>query len=327
MGKFLVVVALVLGFSDVALADDSTYDSTYTYTPSTYTYTPSYTYTPHYTYTPSYSYSRSSGLPWWAYGIIGLFSAGIRAAISASKRSSYTPPSTYPEAAPAFASNLPVARATYNNFSASDAVDVTVLRIVIDGRARKFVQDELARINKAGDPATEEGRATTLREVSIMLRRLRDAWVFGGAVNEQMTHKTNAKQIFDRHAAAARAKVAPVASPAPDEGVILVTLVIAARTELYTVLKIADGEDLRKALESAGARTANDIVALDIIWEPGTLDERMSTAELVAKYPHPNLIKLQGGTENKAFCEYCAGPFPTELVSCPHCGAHVRAVG
>jgi hypothetical protein len=43
--------------------------------------------------------------------------------------------------------------------------------------------------------------------------------------------------------------------------------------------------------------------------------------ELEAKYPRPDLIPIQGALVGNTFCSYCGGPFPAELVSCPHCGA------
>ena len=231
---------------------------------------------------------------------------------------------------------------TPNTF-ASSGCDVSVLRIVIDGRARKFVQTELARIGKAADTATPEGRAAMLREVSLMLRRIKDAWIYGGAVNEAMTTKSNAKQVFDRHVDDARARfreetIANVdgkatTSAASDytphssegAGVILVSIILAATNELYTVLKIGDGEDLRKALENAGHRAASELVAVEIVWQPSEETDRMSSMELEAKYPHPQLIKITGALAGKTFCQYCAGPFPAELVTCPHCGAPARS--
>jgi hypothetical protein len=50
----------------------------------------------------------------------------------------------------------------------------------------------------------------------------------------------------------------------------------------------------------------------------------MSSIELVAKYPHPDLIAIRGALVGKAFCTYCSGPFPAELQTCPHCGAPAR---
>ena len=228
---------------------------------------------------------------------------------------------------------------TYNPIAGNYA-DVTVLRIAVDGRARKFVQTELARIAKIADTATPEGRATMLREVALLLRRLRDAWVYGGAVNEQMREEGKQKAVFDRHVDDARVRfmaetirneqglvttAAPVPAPVshgdPSQSLVLVTIVIAAHSELFEVKHIGTGDDLRQALESASHRTANDLIAIEIIWMPSAEDETLTSMDLVAKYPPPDLIPIQGALVGKVFCAYCSGPFPAELVSCPHCGA------
>jgi len=220
-----------------------------------------------------------------------------------------------------------------------NAVDVSVLRVAIDGRARKFVQAELARIAKVADTATDEGRLAMLREVALLLRRVRDAWVYGGAVNEPMRSMDAAKAVFDGHVDDARARfthetisnvqgvqsgIAPEESrPRSDQGdgVILVSIVVAARSELFTVAHIDNGEDIRKALEAAAHRSASDLVAIEIVWMPSEGEDRMSSLELEAKYPRPDLIPIRGALVGKTFCDYCGGPFPAELVSCPHCGA------
>lgn len=223
-----------------------------------------------------------------------------------------------------------------------EGVDVSVLRVAVDGRARKFIQTELARIGRSADTATDEGRLVMLREVCMLLRRVREAWVYGGAVNEPMRAMSAAKVVFDRHVDDARARfsretIANVQgqkaeadggqhTPRSEEGagLILVSIVIAARTELFTVSRIGDGEDLRKALESASNRAASDLVAIEIVWQPSEEDDRMSSMELEAKYPRPELIPIANALVGKTFCAYCGGPFPAELVSCPHCGAPAR---
>jgi len=223
--------------------------------------------------------------------------------------------------------------------SVFEGVDVGVMRIAIDGRARKFVQTELARIAKVADTATEEGRLTMLREVTLLLRRVRDAWVYGGAVNEPMRSLDAAKAAFDGHVDDARSRFqhetvsnvqgVKTSAAAPEytrrsdegEGVILVSIIVAARTELFTITQIGDGEELRKALEAASHRPATDLVAIEIIWEPSEENDRMSSIELEAKYPRPDLIPITGALVGKTFCTYCGGPYPAELVSCPHCGA------
>jgi uncharacterized membrane protein len=221
-------------------------------------------------------------------------------------------------------------------------VDVSVLRVAIDGRARKFVQTELARIAKTADTSTDDGRVAMLWEVSLMLRRLRDAWIYGGAVNEAMGTIEREKSVFDHYVDDARVrfreetianeqgvKTGTEAShyvPSSDEGagVILVSIIIAARRELFTVNEIASGNDLRAALEAASSLTAETLVAVEIVWQPSEDTDRMSSIELEAKYPRPELLPIAGALVGKTFCKFCGGPFPAELVSCPHCGAPAR---
>jgi uncharacterized membrane protein len=226
-------------------------------------------------------------------------------------------------------------------------VDVTVLRVAIDGRARKFVQRELEVIADQYDTATADGRAGMLSEVANLLRRTRDAWVYGGAVNEPMRTLGETKPAYDRFVDDARSRfqyetisnvqgqrtkmAGPDITPHSfeGEGLILVTLVIAARTQLYTVTFIRDGEDLRKALEAVSYVSADQLVAVDIVWSPSEENDRMSSMELEARYPKPEIIPITGAcagrrASGKTFCAYCSGPFPAELRSCPHCGAPAR---
>jgi uncharacterized membrane protein len=218
-------------------------------------------------------------------------------------------------------------------------VDVTVLRIAIDGRSRKFLQSELARIAKIADTATPEGRVTMVREVALTVRRLRDAWVYGGAVNEDLRDIGTQQQVFQRWVNDARARfreetvrneggvqtstAASQYTPRSDEGagLVLISIIIAARRELFTVRQIGSGEDLRGALDSIGTLDTNTLVAVEIVWQPSEDSDRMSSMELEAMYPTPQIVPIQGALVGKTFCTYCGGPFPAELVSCPHCGA------
>ena len=101
----------------------------------------------------------------------------------------------------------------------------------------------------------------------------------------------------------------------------LISIIIAARRELFTVRQIGNGEDLRGALDGIGTLDTNTLVAVEIVWQPSEDNDRMSSMELEAKYPRPDLIPLQNALVGKVFCTYCGGPYPAELVSCPHCGA------
>jgi uncharacterized membrane protein len=225
------------------------------------------------------------------------------------------------------------------SYTPIDTVDVSVLRIAVDGRARKFVQTELKQIADTTDTSTKDGRTAMLRQVALLLRRIKDAWVYGGAVNEPMRDLSGSKSVFDRYVDDARARfreetirneqgqktqaAASTYTPHSDEGagLILVSIIVAARRELFTVNKIGNGDDLRQALDAASQLTPATLVAIEIVWEPSEDDDRLSSMELEAKYPRPDIIPIQGALVGKTFCAYCAGPFPAELVTCPHCGA------
>ena len=222
--------------------------------------------------------------------------------------------------------------------------DVTALRFGLDARVRPFVQKELDRIAKRSDTGSQAGLVTTLHEVALMLRRLRDAWVYGGAENHDMAWKETAQSTFQQHAAAARSAFrtelvrnaagvtttqdATARTPRGDEGpgLVLVTLIVAARQELFTVKRVGTGDHLRRALEVLSGLTAQDLIAVEIVWTPADPDDRMSSVELEAMLAG-DIFPIQGAMTGKVVCSYCSGPFPAELISCPHCGAPARDAG
>lgn len=193
-----------------------------------------------------------------------------------------------------------------------DGADVSVLRIAVDARASKFVRDEMARIDKLADATTPGGRLTRLREVGVLLRRVRDAWVYGGAVNEPMRSVPESMAVFRKHVDDARTRL----TQAGGSGVLLISIAVVARGELATVSSIGAGEELRRALEAAAYRAPDELLALEVIASP-----EVSSIQLEAAYPPPALHPINGALVGKTFCTYCGGPFPAELVTCPHCGA------
>ena len=171
------------------------------------------------------------------------------------------------------------------------STDISVVRIAVDGAVAKFVQDGLARL-----PAD----ASKMRELGLLLRRVRDAWLAGGAINEPVRRDSDAMTVFAKHVADARAL------PSTGSGLLLVTIVVAAHGELATVSDASAAEELRRALEAAAYR--DDIVAVDVV------------ATGIATLP-PAMIRIPTSLAGKIICKSCGAPFPGELVSCPHCGA------
>jgi uncharacterized membrane protein len=227
---------------------------------------------------------------------------------------------------------------TGGSYVPQNQADVTVLRFGLDARVRPYVQKELDRIAKSADTKTKPGLVKSLGEVALMLRRIRDTWVYGGAFNEPMRPMQDSHATFQKHVAAARstfrhelvrnADGETTTAEAPDHvrlteegpGIVLVTIIVAAKQELFTVNRIGDGDDLRRALEVLSALTSQILVAMEIVWTPADPDDRMSSVELEALVPD-GVFPIRGAMVGKVICSYCAGPFPLELMSCPHCGA------
>lgn len=221
-------------------------------------------------------------------------------------------------------SGLPAAPVEYTprmQAVATGTIDVTALRLGIDARASKWVRSELEAIAKTYASDDAETRARKLREVSIMLRRVRDSWIYGGAANEPLRPREEAFAYFAKHVedAKTRLKNATPRGDGIDVSLVLVSVIVVARGELMTVTQSATGEDLRRALESASHRAADEILALEVLWTD------TSSHELAGVFGAAEIHRLDGTTAGKVFCSFCSAPFPAELVSCPHCGG--RAPG
>jgi uncharacterized membrane protein len=220
------------------------------------------------------------------------------------------------------------------------AIDVTVLRVVVDWRERKFIQAELERIARTANTGSAPGLVRMLREVTVVLRRVRDAWLYAGIVNAKPMRAPDAEAWFQQHAQDARTRfreelirnaegaTATRAAGALDahsdegEGLVVITLIVAARGHLLDFHDLADAEQVRRCLESLGNLTSVALTAIEIVWSPAAENDRLSSAELEQLYP--DVQKIRGSSmAGRIHCGYCGGPFPAELLSCPHCGARV----
>src|SRR5690606_28759977 len=90
--------------------------------------------------------------------------------------------------------------------AAWNGVDLTQLRLAVDWRARRFVQQELAKMATSGRTATSEGRVELLRATIALLRRVRVAWLYAGEMNFRPMAPEEARGVFTRLVQSARAK-------------------------------------------------------------------------------------------------------------------------
>ncbi|MCA9609416.1 MAG: DUF1517 domain-containing protein, partial [Myxococcales bacterium] len=105
------------------------------------------------------------------------------------------------------------------------------------------------------------------------------------------------------------------------EGVVVVTLIVAARREILDVTTFDDADALKRLLDDmVGVANPHTLVAMEVVWSPAAENDRMSTAELEQHYPDLKKID-ERSIAGRIFCEYCRGPYAMELLTCPHCGA------
>ncbi|MCB9595538.1 MAG: DUF1517 domain-containing protein [Sandaracinaceae bacterium] len=218
-------------------------------------------------------------------------------------------------------------------------MDISAIRLGIDWRARKMVQERLTQLASSGQTNTPAGLANLLRETILMLRRAEIAWLYASVANYHPMSAPSAEGIFRQLGTAARAQFreelirnadgstsrrdAPQmqAHKHEGEGVVVITLIVAAKREIIDIHTVDHADHLKRLLDDMTAvANPHTLAAMEVIWSPAAENDRMSTAELEQHYPDLKKID-ERSIAGRYFCEYCRGPYAMELLTCPHCGA------
>ena len=234
-----------------------------------------------------------------------------------------------------------------------NAMYVTQLSIGLDWRARAQLQQTLMQLAQRGDTGSPQGLANLLNETVLNLRRNEMAWLYASYKDGGSHAPQQAQGAFQQLANEARSRFrselvrgaggqvnqtdAPGMQARADEGkgTVVVTIVLATRRPVQGVMMPMGGapgmpppspsaDQIRNALADRGTINAQQMVALEVVWSPAAENDRMSTAELEQFYPEMRLID-PNSIAGRVFCAYCNGPFPAELLTCPHCGAPAEA--
>lgn len=220
-------------------------------------------------------------------------------------------------------------------------LDVSALQLGIDWRARQAVQARLSELARTAQTDTPARLPELLRETVLLLQASRLSWLYAHVSNHQPMSPAEAERAFRdlgararaefRHElvrnadGALRARDTPDLQAHPHEGagVVVVTLIVAAKRPIVDTLVTAGVESLDVLLDDLRAVAASGaLAALEVVWSPAAENDRMSTAELEQHYPE--LEKLEEkAIAGRVFCAHCSGPYPMELLACPHCGAPV----
>ncbi|MFM7549268.1 MAG: DUF1517 domain-containing protein [Cyanobacteriota bacterium] len=162
------------------------------------------------------------------------------------------------------------------------------------------LHNDLRRLAGSADTGSSTGLQRVLQETSLALLRNPDLWVYANAEVGQVPF-ASAESTFNRLSMAERSKLdrelttnvggqrssaAATTAGASDatSDFIAITLLVASRNRL-TLKGAGSAEDLRQSLQILGGVGADDLLALEVIWQPEGAGEVLSTEELLTAYP------------------------------------------
>ncbi|MEI6329553.1 MAG: DUF1517 domain-containing protein [Pseudanabaena sp. ELA645] len=191
-------------------------------------------------------------------------------------------------------------------------VSVAKIQVGLLASARSL-QQELTYLALESDTSSVEGLATVTRETAIALMRHPEYWVYVSSANEN-TKFALAEQKFNSLVMSERSKLNaevlsnvggrlsqanPVAT-LPSQGdlstedpseYIVVTLLLAVSGESISKLPVLRSTaDLQSALSAIGSVPADNILAVEVLWEPQSEEYTLTTDEVLTIYP--DLVRI-----------------------------------
>ena len=178
-------------------------------------------------------------------------------------------------------------------------VTVAQIQVGLLARAREL-QADLRRLAASADTSTPAGLQRVLQETGLALLRHPDLWVYANAEAGQVPFPS-AEATFNRLSLAERSKLdreltsnvggQRFQDPAHAAGdsdatsdFIAVTVLVASRRRL-NLPPASGGEQLRQGLQMLAAVPAEDLLAVEVIWQPDGSGETLSTDQLLTAYP------------------------------------------
>jgi len=162
------------------------------------------------------------------------------------------------------------------------------------------LQTDLRRLASSADTSQAAGLQKALQETTLALLRHPDLWVYANSEVGQvpfasaestfnrlsMTERSKLDREITSNVAGQRLSDGDVASGDSDASsdFIAITLLVASRNKL--LLKGSDtAEKLRQSLQQLGAVGVDELIALEVIWQPEGVGEVLSTDALITAYP------------------------------------------
>lgn len=179
-------------------------------------------------------------------------------------------------------------------------VAIAQLQLGLLASARS-VQEDLRRLAASADTGSSSGLQQVLQETTLSLLRQPDLWVYANAEVGQVPFPS-AESTFNRLSMQERSKLrrevtanvsgrrsgesGPSGAGTSGEAneYIAVTLLVASRRAL-SLPGAGTAEALRDSLQRLGAIGSEELLALEVIWQPEGAGEVLSSEELITAYP------------------------------------------
>ena len=178
-------------------------------------------------------------------------------------------------------------------------VTISQLQVGLLASARDLQRD-LRRLAGSADTGRAAGLQALLQETTLAMLRHPDLWEYANAAVGQVPF-ASAESTFNRLSMGERSKLqrevtsnvsgqrfndASVVSGESDASsdFIAITLLVASRNRL-NIKGAGSADQLRDALQQLGAVGADDLIAIEVIWQPEGAGEVLSTEELLTAYP------------------------------------------
>jgi uncharacterized membrane protein len=191
-------------------------------------------------------------------------------------------------------------------------VTVAKIQVGLLSSARSL-QQELTYLALESDTSSVEGLASVTRETAIALMRHPEYWVYVSSANENTKFdlaeqkfnslvmsersKLNAEvlsnvggRVLQGKTAAALPSTGSLELEAPSEYIVVTLLLAVAGDTLSKLPVLRSSEDLQSALSAIGSVPSDNLLAVEVLWEPQSEEYTLTTDEILTIYP--DLVRI-----------------------------------
>ncbi len=167
----------------------------------------------------------------------------------------------------------------------------------------KEIQLKLRELAASANTSTNTGLQRVLQESTLALLRKPELWVYSN-IETGLVPYSSAESTFNRISITERSKLQAeittnysgqietslnsnftAGDSDPTNELIAVTIIVASKKDLK-LNQFIDNEQITETLRILGSISSNDIIALEVIWQPEGKGDVLSKEELIIQYPN-----------------------------------------